>query len=373
MRLALLLVCLAFASGEALANSIVTGGKTGTYFAIGGNLKDLVLPELEVKDSEGSWANVESLSATKGVSMAIVQSDVYSAFVRLRDSPSSTPATKAQYAELLRNLRVVMPLYKEEIHFIVRKDDPMENVGQIRGKQIWMDVEKSGTYLTALNIYTKIFGEEPNAVTPFLNPSVTGDDMGTKRRRSALMSLSEPQSYAGLPKVDVIVLVGGQPLALLQKTIPGNLKLLRYDDSTPNSARVLETYNKADIAKASYPMLNIPGESLTSLSVDSYLITANFADKDRNQFIKTFATQLCEKFDDLKAKGHPKWRALSWAPGTPLPRLSVGWRYSDYSKAPLDRCGRPAGAARPPEPPPAPMTSAAVCTPQHEALGICHR
>ena len=67
-----------------------------------------------------------------------------------------------------------MPLYKEEIHFLVRKDEPIDFIHQIKGRAIWMDMEKSGTYLTALNIYSKLFQERPSVVTPFLNPTATG-------------------------------------------------------------------------------------------------------------------------------------------------------------------------------------------------------
>ena len=115
----------AVAAAGAHAEVIVTGGKTGTYFQIGNNLKDIVSPTLEVRDSKGSWANVEDLSQTPGVGLAIVQSDVYNAFVYLRDSREVPLETRRQYGKLLANLRVFMPLYREEIHFLVRKDSPL--------------------------------------------------------------------------------------------------------------------------------------------------------------------------------------------------------------------------------------------------------
>jgi uncharacterized protein len=336
------------------AEVIVTGGKTGTYYQIGINLKEIVSPALEVRDSKGSWANVEDLSQTKGVGLAIVQSDVYAAFVYLRDSPEVPAATRRQYARLLANLRVFMPLYKEEIHFLVRKDSPLEFIHQLRGARIWMDAEKSGTYLTALNIYSKMFNERPNAVAPFINPTVTGDDEGTKTRRSALMVLSDPDFYKSFPQIDVLVLVGGQPLKLLEANVPSNLKLLKFDPTHATAAKLLQDYKNADIQKASYPSLNIMDASLPSLSVDSYLITANFVSEDRNKFISTFAGQFCEKFQELQSKGHPKWKSLSWKPGGPLPDLAVGWQYSVRAKDRLNQCqaqgannGAPTGACKP--------------------------
>ena len=346
------------------AESIVTGGKTGTYYAIGNNLRDFVNPALQVKDSRGSWANVEDMSRTQGVTLAIVQSDVYSSFIQLRDSKDVPEATRREYAKLLANLRVFMPLYKEEVHFLVRKDDPIEFIHQIKGKALWMDMEKSGTYLTALNIYSKLFQQPPHAVEPFLNPTATGDDEGTRRRRSALMSLSDPAYYKAYPKVDVVVLVGGQPLSLLEKNMPPNLKLLKFDAGQAGAARVLQDYRQAAIQKTSYPALNIVGNELPSLSVDSYLITANFADPQRNQFIKDFADKFCTNFSALQERGHPKWKSLTWRPGSSLPPLATGWQYSDKVKAQLASCRTPTTAAATPAP-------SDVCSPQNRVTGLC--
>lgn len=368
----LLLLAMAVVAG-AQAEVIVTGGKTGTYFQIGNNLKEIVSPGLEVRDSKGSWANVEELSQTVGVSLAIVQSDVYAAFVYLRDSRDVPAATRQQYGRLLQNLRVFMPLYQEEIHFLVNKDSPLEYIHQIRGKRIWMDAEKSGTYLTALNIYAKMFNERPAIVEPFINPAVTGDDEGTRTRRSALMVLSDPAFYASFPQFDVLVLVGGQPLKLLESNIPANLKLLKFDAAHATSGRVLQDYKKADILKTSYPSLNIDGATLPSLAVDSYLITANFQSEDRNRFISTLADQFCDKFGELQSKGHPKWKALSWKPGAPLPRLAAGWQYSSRARDRLSRCQAPVAPvgvslnrrnSNPAE-------GQSACKPQDQFAGLC--
>jgi TRAP-type uncharacterized transport system substrate-binding protein len=358
-------VCLVLFSLASAAESIVTGGKTGTYYAIGNNLRDIVYPALEVKDSKGSWANVEDMSRTKGVTLAIVQSDVYSAFVQMRDSRDVPEATRREYTQLLANLRVFMPLYKEEIHFLVRKDEPIEFIHQIKGRPIWMDMEKSGTYLTALNIYGKLFQDRPNAVTPFINTTATGEDEGTKRRRSALMALSDPGFYKDYPKIDVMVLVGGQPLSLLEKNMPSNLKLLKFDPTQSGADKVLQDYQQAGIKKSSYPALNIAGNESPSLAVDSYLITANFADPQRNQFVKDFASQFCAHVGDLQERGHAKWKSLTWQPGSALPPLAAGWQYSDKVKEQLSTCKSARAAVAPAAAKPG------ACSAQDRFAGLC--
>lgn len=365
--------CAVLMMGVAHAETIVTGGKTGTYFAIGNNLREVVDNRLEVKSTNGSWANVEEMSRTKGVTLAVVQSDVYAAFVQMRDDKTVPDATRREYANLLANLRVFMPLYPEEVHFLVRKDDPIEYVHQIKDKPIWMDVAKSGTYLTGLNMYGKLFQERPKMVEPFVNPTATGEDEGTRRRRSAMMALSDPSFYATYPRIDVMVLVGGQPLALLEKNAPTNLKLLKFDPSHPTSTALLRDYQKADIKKSSYPALNIGDAGLPTLAVNSYLITASFADPQRNQFIQNFAAQFCAKFGVLQDRGHPKWKELRWNPGSSLPPLAAGWQYSDHVKAQLSNCrpdGTSAGASSAGATAPV-SAPAGACSPQDRFSGLC--
>ena len=380
LKTSLLTVALALGSGflataTAQAEGIVTGGKTGTYYKIGENLRDLVDSRLVVQDTGGSWTNVEAMSRTKGVTLATVQSDVYAAFVQMRDDKTVPEATRKEYRDLLANLRVFMPLYPEEVHFLVRKDEPIEYIHQIKGKAIWMDMEKSGTYLTARNIYGKLFQERPNTVQPFMNPTATGEDDGTKRRRSALMALSDPTYYSAYPRIDVMVVVGGQPLALLEKNAPANLKLLKFDPNHAGSAALLQEYKQAEIKKASYPVLNIEGGGAPSLAVDSYLITANFADPGRNEFIQTFAAKFCTKFDALSSQGHPKWKSLTWQPGQALPKLAAGWKYSDYAQDVLNRCNSNQTLRLPSKQnttiPATPSPASNACSAQDRFAGLC--
>jgi TRAP-type uncharacterized transport system substrate-binding protein len=373
----LLFALLMFFSVATRAESIVTGGTTGTYYKIGMNLRDIVSPALEVKDSKGSWANIEEISQGEGVSLGIVQADVYSAFVHLRDNADSDQ-TRQKYTRLLAHLRVFMPLYKEEVHFLVRKDDPMEFVHQIKDKKIWMDVEKSGTFLTAMNIYGKMFNKKPDRVEPFIASQAIGDSDSTKKRYSALMALSAPDAFPAAQRIDVMVLVGGQPLPLLKEKVPPNLKLLKFDPSHTSATVVLQDYQNAYIQKSSYPQLNIQENNLPVLSVDSYLITADFAEAKRNQFIQEFADQFCAKFGDLQVKGHEKWKALTWRPGSPLPSLATGWRYSDKVKDRLVNCQSNAKPAPRPTstPKPKPIASkpaSSTCSDQFASLGYCKK
>ena len=64
---------------------IATADPRGTYFAIGNDLAKMVAPaadiELEVVPTDGSAHNIRLLREAPGVKFAIVQADVYQAFV----------------------------------------------------------------------------------------------------------------------------------------------------------------------------------------------------------------------------------------------------------------------------------------------------
>src|SRR3954470_1887837 len=113
-------------SGAAQAGApykIATADAKGTYFAIGGDLARMVMPgadvDLEVMPTDGSAANIKLLRYEPGVKFAIVQADVYQAFV---DRGSNN---KGEASRVIKPLRVILPLYNTEIHYIVRADSEM--------------------------------------------------------------------------------------------------------------------------------------------------------------------------------------------------------------------------------------------------------
>src|SRR5438105_13602875 len=105
---------------------IVTASTRGTYIQIGRDIASFVAPQadidLEVLPSAGSAENVKRLRYEPGVKFAIVQSDVYQAFL------DQAAAGNAEARQIIQPLRVIMPLYNEEIHFIVRADSDLNYV-----------------------------------------------------------------------------------------------------------------------------------------------------------------------------------------------------------------------------------------------------
>src|SRR4051794_31649342 len=86
---------------------IATADKRGTYFAIGADLAKYVAPaadvSLEVLPTDGSAANIRHLRFDAGVKFAIVQADVYQAFI-------DRGGEGKEAARIISPLRVILPL-----------------------------------------------------------------------------------------------------------------------------------------------------------------------------------------------------------------------------------------------------------------------
>jgi len=329
----------ALAATVAVPYKIVTASERGTYIQIGRDLAKFVAPganiALEVLPSAGSAENVQRLRFEQGVKFALVQSDVYQAFLDL------AAAGNAEAGETIRPLRVIMPLYNEEIYFIVRSNSPLNFVHEIKDAKINVGPLRSGTAMSATTIYRQLFGTAlPDANATFLS------------NEDALLKLV---SDSGL---DVVVAVGGQPFKLLVDMKPEArklIKLLKFDPANPASTAALKTYFPATIRASSYPNLlpaDIPGAA-----VKAFLVTYDYKLAGSVERLGKFARSLCQNFPQLQAEGHPKWREVQLA----LPDLPRGWAYYPPMQRELKAC-----IAEMQSKPPAP-----VCTQQAKILGLC--
>ncbi|MEO8536588.1 MAG: TAXI family TRAP transporter solute-binding subunit [Betaproteobacteria bacterium] len=330
---------------------IVTASERGTYIKIGQDLAQYVAPRanlrLDVLPSAGSAENVRRLRYEPGVKLALVQSDVYQAFL------DQAAAGNADAANLIRPLRVVMPLYNEEIYFVVRADSPLNTVDDIRGLRINAGLVGSGTALTTTTLYKLMFNEPlADANASFMS------------NEEALAKLVTDRS------VDVVAIIAGQPAKVLADMKPESrkyVKLLRFDPNHASSEAVLRTYFTATVRAASYP--NLLTEDLPALAVKAYLVTYEFDLGNTRAALRRFARAMCDTFDVLQANGHPKWREVELA----LPDLGQGWSYYAPTAREFKACIASSARRRPAATADAPAVprARAVCSQQERVLGLC--
>ncbi|HEV7914918.1 MAG TPA: TAXI family TRAP transporter solute-binding subunit [Albitalea sp.] len=318
---------------------IVTASERGTYIQIGRDIAKLVAPtaniELQVLPSAGSAENVQRLRYEPGVKFAMVQSDVYQAYLDL------AAAGNAEAGDIIRPLRVIMPLYNEEIYFIARSDSELNFVHDIKDAKINVGPLKSGTAMSATTIFRQMFG----SAVPEGNASYLSNE-------DALVKLIGDKS------IDVVVVVAGQPAKLLVDMKPEArqlIKLLKFDAGQAAGKAALKTYFQATVRAASYP--NLLAEDVPSVAVKAFLVTYDYKLASTADHLGRFARSLCQNFGKLQSQGHPKWREVDLG----LPNLGQGWSYYPLTERALRSC-----VANMPKPKPV-----VQCTQQERILGLC--
>jgi TRAP transporter TAXI family solute receptor len=342
---ALLAAALCLHSGAAPAASasykIVTASQRGTYFAIGTDLAKFVAPaadiDLEVLPTAGSAANIRLLRYEPGVKFAIVQADVFQAFV------DRASAGNPEAGAIIRPLRVILPLYNTEIHYIVRADSELNYLHDIRNAKINGGLLGSGAALITHTLYRMMFGGPmPEANASYLP------------MEEALVKLIGDKS------IDVVVVAAGQPAPLVANMRPEAQKLikfLKFDPNHPSSKLPLTTYTYSTVRTSSYPHLLT--EDFTTIAVGAFLVTYDYNLQGTVAALTRFGRSLCQNFSKLQAEGHPKWREVDLT----LPDLPRGWTYYRPTTREIRNCVAEKTKPRAP---------ARVCSPEERILGLCN-
>lgn len=308
-------MALAVVSERALAAveyKILTGAENGTYYAIGRDLARIVAPsagiKLQVVSTGGSVANASLLASEPNAKLAIIQAGVMQALANEGDT-----ASKA--------LRVILPLFATELHYLVRADADMNFLHDIKDAKINVGGVGGGAGPATNAIYQMMFG----AAIPKNNVS---DDSN----EAALIKLVIDKT------IDVVVVASGQPAPLIANMKPGAnkfVKLLKFDANHPLGRQVTGAYTAATINAASYP--NLLTENLTTVAVGAYLVTYDFSAKDTAAALARLAYALCVKLPTLQALGHPKWQEVTMS----LPALGAGLSYYAPTEKEIRACTAP--------------------------------
>jgi TRAP transporter TAXI family solute receptor len=326
----------------AIDYKIVTASERGTYYAIGKDLARFVAPaagiDLEVLPTDGSAANIRHLRFDPGVKLAVVQADVYQAFL------DRAAGGNAEAGRIIRPLRVILPLYNTEIHYVVRADSPLNYLHDIRNAKINGGLLGSGAALITHTLYRMMFGGPiPEANASFLS------------NEEALVKLISDKS------VDVVVVAAGQPAPLIANMKPEAqkfIKLLKFDPEHPSSKLPLTVYSHSVVNASSYP--NLLRESFTTIAVGAFLVTYDYNLEGTINNLVRFSRSLCQSFSTLQAQGHPKWREVDLS----LPQLGPGWIYYPPTTRELRECiaKKPKAAVGAP---------GKACSAEERILGLC--
>ncbi|MCF6187457.1 MAG: TAXI family TRAP transporter solute-binding subunit, partial [Desulfobulbaceae bacterium] len=259
----------------AASMGIVTGSTKGTYYQFGLNLAQLLKQHditLKVSPSNGSVENVYAVFKRPNTQLGIVQADVLAFVSRVQTDPV--------LRKIARKIKMVFPLYNEEIHLVGR--NTLQSFADLQGKRVAVGKEGSGTYLTARLLF-EISGIQPaEMVTIGTNEALAGLKGGT---------------------IDAMFYVAGYPV-----------KLLTTDISAEDHLVLLPIQNEA--ITGFYPKTTIPAgtygwqqEDVSTVAVKAVLISYNFRNANCEN-VGRVGKLLYENMGWLKQNGHPKWKAV---------------------------------------------------------------
>lgn len=275
---------------------MMTGGVQGTYYQFGLNLKKLMEMKginLSVINSNGSVSNVYAVYQRPGTQLGIVQSDVLAFVAKVQTDPV--------LKEIAQKIRMVFPLYNEEIHLV--GNSAITSFDDLEGKKVAIGKEGSGTYLTAKLLF-KVSGIEP---AKMVNVGA-GDAL--------------EQLKAG--DVDAMFYVAGYPVKLFAEKISAsdNLHIVPIQNRA-----IVDFYPESEIPAGTYSW---QADTVDSVAVKSVLVSYNFRNTQCKN-VGRFGALLHDNIDWLKENGHPKWNSVDL--NYPL----KGWEQYDCVKKQLQQ------------------------------------
>ncbi|MCT4563612.1 MAG: TAXI family TRAP transporter solute-binding subunit [Maledivibacter sp.] len=136
------------ANGKKTFVTIVTGGSSGPYFAIGGAISNLLNEKVDVVNasvqSTGASAVNATLLGTKKAEIAFAMNDV------VNYAYTGTEVFKEKGK--VENLRGIASLYPNFVQLITLKDKGINEVSELKGKKVGVGAPGSGTEVNARQI-----------------------------------------------------------------------------------------------------------------------------------------------------------------------------------------------------------------------------
>ena len=274
------------AMAQEFEKNILTGGPTGTYIKIGQDIAEIGAQcglTLNVLESAGSLENFIGVRNKRNTQFGIVQSDVL-------EYLKTYEANDPEVQEAVRGVRIMFPLYNEEVHLLAKKE--IASARDLNGKKVAVGIEDSGTFLTASLVLDLLRVNQAERLT--IKP---GDALN--------------QLLAG--DIDAFFYVSCAPTSLFAEAAidPEKFHLVPLTE-TPLTA----TYTPAKLAPGTYPWQR---EEVDLVAVKAVLMTFEY-NTARNRYhrqsckaVSDFSNLIITRLDDLRSKGHPKWNSVDLA------------------------------------------------------------
>lgn len=209
---AMLLVAMTTSASAATFLSIATGGTSGTYYPLGGDLANLfntVIPDMNAS-AQATGGSADNLRLIDGeeAELGTVQNDVsYFAYT----------GTDSFEGEQITSFSVISALYAEYVQIVVRADSDIQSIADFKGKSISIGAAGSGVYTNALHVLEAAGLTLDDIDAQYLSFSESADGLKNKQIDAAFVC-------AGIPNAAVTELsstVGVRLISLSDEEVAG--------------------------------------------------------------------------------------------------------------------------------------------------------
>jgi len=263
--------------------NIVTGSEAGEYYAIARDLEKFALQnnldlDIDVIPTRGTLQNIHDVFEFESVPLGIGQSDVL-AFLNTFANNDEEVRRQAEA------LRVVLPLYNEQVHLITRGD--INSVEELSDKRISISSAGSGTSLTATTLMYQLE----------INPG----KLFTLEVKKAIEALRQET-------IDAMFYVVGIPAKVFIEEITpeDNFQILPISlPPAPDDEFFSKLYSQTTIPAETYPWQK---ESVDTLAVKSLLFTLVEEDCEN---VTPVAKLIKENLSWFQENGDPVWKGIN--------------------------------------------------------------
>lgn len=177
--------------------SIATGGTSGTYYPLGGDLANLFNTTIEsvkatAQATGGSAENLRLIDAGDA-ELGTVQNDV---------SAYAFAGTDSFDGEIIDSFAVITSLYPEVVQLVARSDAGIETISDLAGKRVSVGAAGSGTYFNAVHMLEAAGMSLDDIDEQYLSFSESGD--AAKNRQIDAFFCT-----AGIPNAAITELASG--------------------------------------------------------------------------------------------------------------------------------------------------------------------
>jgi len=276
--------------------TLISGTIGGTYVQFGADLASVlddgnklrILPIV----GRGSVQSVADILFLQGVDLGIVRADTLDYLER-----------KGFAKDIKKQFTYVTKLYNEELHVMASKS--IQNLKDLDGKTISVDLPNGGTFVTALTVFERL-GMKPNVV--YIEQRIAMEKMKNG-------------------EIDAVIVCGGKPYKSVSNFKDDRFHLVSVDYSKPLQG----DYLPATLTSKDYPN----GEKVDTIAVPAVLAAYNWVpNTERYRKLALFVDAFFTKFPQFQNPPfHPKWREVSLS--APL----ADWQRLPAAKIWLDQHG----------------------------------